>query len=97
MVEIERERDHLAFLDQAGGGDDVFGAGVIEGADLVVRAPFAPIFVLFRGLAHVLAGDFLGRHRMSSVTRRVALRRNTAFDAERRKPRVELPRWMAHS
>src|SRR6185312_6255023 len=65
MVVIERERDHLAFFDQAGGGDDVFGAGVIEGADLVVGAPFAPVFVLFRGLAHVLAGDFLGRHRMS--------------------------------
>ena len=62
MVEVERKRDHLALLDQLGGGDDVLRRGVIERADFVGRAPFAPVLVFLRGSAKVLTGDFLGCH-----------------------------------
>src|SRR5450756_3112818 len=60
MVEVERKRDHLALLDQLGGGDDVLRRGVIERADFVGGAPFAPVLVFLRGGAKVLTGDFLG-------------------------------------
>ena len=59
MVEIERERDHLALAHQARRRDDVLGLGVVERADLVVRAPLAPVLVFLRGVAQVLARDFL--------------------------------------
>ena len=58
VVEIERQRDHLAFFHQLRRGDDVFGRGVIERADLVVGTPFAPVLVFLRGLAEVVARDF---------------------------------------
>ncbi len=58
LVEVERQRDHLAFTHQLGSGDDVLGLRVIERSDLVVRAPLTPVLVFFRGLAKVLAGEF---------------------------------------
>ena len=54
VVEVERERDHLAFLHQLRGGDDVLRAREVERADLVVRAPFAPVLVFLRSVAEVL-------------------------------------------
>ena len=58
LIEIERERDHLALLDEPGGGDDVLGTGVVQRADFVVRAPLAPVLVFLRRVAKVLAGEF---------------------------------------
>jgi hypothetical protein len=67
IVEIERERDHLAFFDKLGGGDDVLRARVIERADLVIRPPFAPVFVFLRGRAQIVPRNLLirvlARHR----------------------------------
>jgi hypothetical protein len=65
VVEVERERDHLALTHQLRGGDDVFGRRVVERADLVLRAPFAPVLVLLGGLAKVLPGDLSARHETS--------------------------------
>jgi hypothetical protein len=60
LVEVERERDHLAFAHQARGGDDVLGLGEVERADLVIRAPAAPVLELLGGVAQVLAGKLAG-------------------------------------
>ena len=57
LVEVERERDHLALLDELRRGDDVLGARVVERADLVLRAPLAPVLELLRRVAKVLAGE----------------------------------------
>jgi His/Glu/Gln/Arg/opine family amino acid ABC transporter permease subunit len=46
LVEVERERDHLAFAHQARGGDDVLGLGEVERADLVL-GPQRPQFLNF--------------------------------------------------
>ena len=62
VVEVERERDHLALLHQARRRDDVLGLRVVERADLVVRAPLAPVLVFLRGVAEVLAGELARRH-----------------------------------
>src|SRR5581483_10444410 len=62
VVEVERQRNHLALLHQARRGDDIFGRRVVERADLVMGAPFAPVLVLLGGGAHVLARDLSGSH-----------------------------------
>jgi hypothetical protein len=62
VIEIERERDHLAFAHQPGGRNDVFGARIVEGTDLVVRAPFAPVLVLFRRVTEILPRQLPRRH-----------------------------------
>jgi hypothetical protein len=62
VIEIERERNHLALLHEPRRRDDVFRGRVIERSDFVFGAPFAPVLVLIRGIAHVLAGDLSGRH-----------------------------------
>jgi hypothetical protein len=54
VVEVERERDHLAFLDEACRRDDVLRRGVVQRADLVIRTPLAPVLVLLGGIAKVL-------------------------------------------
>ena len=59
VVEIERERDHLSLAHQPRRGDDVLRRRVVERADLVVRAPFAPVLVFLGSLAQVLPGDLL--------------------------------------
>jgi hypothetical protein len=43
LVVVEGERKYLAPADEAGGPDDVLGRRVVEGADLVVGPPLAPI------------------------------------------------------
>jgi hypothetical protein len=62
MIEIERERDDLAFAHESGRRDDVLGMRIVERTDLVGRAPLAPILVFLGRVAEVLAGDFPGRH-----------------------------------
>ncbi len=62
MIEIERERDDLALLHEPRRRDDVFGGRVIERSDFVIGAPFAPVLVRLRSIAHVLAGDLSGGH-----------------------------------
>ena len=62
LVEVERERDHLALLHELRRRDDVLGARVVERADLVVRAPLAPVLVLLRRVAKVLAGELALSH-----------------------------------
>src|ERR1700722_14969090 len=58
-IAIERnpEREHLAGADQRRRLDDVFGLDVVEGADLVVGAPAAPVPELLRGLRDRLLAD----------------------------------------
>ena len=72
MIEIERERDHLAFAHQLGGRDDVLRGGVIERPDLVVRAPFAPVLVFFGGIAQILPGQLLFRAGMGLPSHRAS-------------------------
>jgi len=62
VIEVERQRNDLALFHQPGGRDDIFGAGVIERADLVGRAPFAPVLVFLGGGGHVFTGELAGRH-----------------------------------
>jgi hypothetical protein len=62
MIEIERERNDLAFFDEAGRGNDVLRRRIVECADLIVGTPFAPIFVLLGSVADVLTGDLSSRH-----------------------------------
>jgi hypothetical protein len=62
VVEVERQRDHLALADQLRGRDDVLGRGVIKRPDFVVGAPFAPVLVLFRRLAQVIPRQLPIRH-----------------------------------
>jgi hypothetical protein len=57
LVEVERERYDLSLAHQLRRGDDIFRAGVVERADLVVRPPLAPVLEFLRGVAQVLAGD----------------------------------------
>src|SRR4029079_14151883 len=66
MIEIERERDHLALLQEPRRRDDVFGRRIIERSNFVIGPPFAPVLVLLRSIAHVLAGDLSGDHLISS-------------------------------
>ena len=66
VVEVERERDHLALLHQLRRGDDVLRPRVVERADLVVGAPLAPVLVLLGGVAEVLSRDFTGGHGVPS-------------------------------
>src|SRR5207249_10975380 len=65
VVEVERERDDLAFAHQARRGDDVLGPRVVERADLVLRAPSSPVLVLLGGFAQVLAGKLAAHVRTS--------------------------------
>src|SRR6478736_10199634 len=62
VIEIESERDHLAFAHEACSSDDVLRTGVIEGADFVFGPPFAPILVLRRRVAKVLTRDLPAAH-----------------------------------
>src|SRR5262249_13759246 len=66
VVEIKRERNHLALLHETRRGDNILRRRIVERADLVVRTPLAPVFVLFGGVTHILTIDLSGRHRMSS-------------------------------
>jgi hypothetical protein len=94
MVEIERERDHLAFAYQLRRRDDVLRRRVVEGADLVVGSPLAPVLVLLRRFAPVLTGDlpsahwgFLGSNvssRLFSVYRPARKARRIDFSHKRR-------------
>ena len=59
VVEVERERNHLALLHQPRGGDDVLRRREIERANFIVGTPFAPVLVLLGRVAQVLARDFL--------------------------------------
>src|SRR6266540_1379629 len=63
VVEVERERDHLALLHQPRRGDDVLGLRVVEGPDLVLGAPLAPVLVFLCGVAKVLSGELAAWHR----------------------------------
>jgi hypothetical protein len=58
LVEVEGERDHLALAHQLRRRDDILRLRIVERADLIVRAPFAPVLVLVGGLAKVLAREF---------------------------------------
>jgi hypothetical protein len=62
VVEIERQRDDLAFAHEPCRGEDILGTGVVEGADLVVWSPLAPVLVFLGRVAKVLACDFSCRH-----------------------------------
>src|SRR5262249_15162706 len=62
VIEVERERDDLAFAHEPRRGDDVFRTRIVERADLVVRPPLAPVLVFLGRVAQVLACDFFGRH-----------------------------------
>jgi hypothetical protein len=62
LVEIERQRDHLALAHQSGRRDDVFGLRVIQGADFIRRAPFTPVLELLGGIAKVLSANLPARH-----------------------------------
>jgi hypothetical protein len=62
VVEVERQRDHLALFDKPRRGDDVFSRRVIERADLVVGAPFAPVLVLLRRRAEIVSRHFAPCH-----------------------------------
>src|SRR5262249_16052232 len=86
LVEVERKRDHLAFLHQPGSRDDVLRARIVERADLVVRSPFAPVLVRLGGLAHVVSGQLGDRHGGSS----------RLLSVNRRAPRAVAPQRMGH-
>ena len=61
VIEVEGERDYLALLDQLHGVENVLRRREVERPDLVVRTPFPPVLVFFRGGADVVAIDcFLG-------------------------------------
>ena len=62
VVEVERERDHLALAHQARGGDDVLGRGVVQRADLVLRPPASPVLVLLGGVAQIVSGKLALGH-----------------------------------
>ena len=53
-VERDAQREHLAGADQARGLDDVLRGDVIEGADLIILAPAAPVGKLLRRLGNRL-------------------------------------------
>ena len=66
-AEVQRQREDLAPLDQAGGARHVIGRHVVERADLVVRAPLAPVLHALGhrfdgGERHVLRQLMLGDH-----------------------------------
>ena len=66
VIEVQSERERLAFFNQTSCGDDFFGAYVVERAGLIVRTPLSPVFALLRRLtedAHVeLAFGILMNH-----------------------------------
>ncbi len=84
MVEIERERDHLAFTHQLRRRDDVLRAGIVERADLVIRPPLAPVLVFLRRIAEVLAVDLLGAHDVSLFRESAADCRTSAAETRER-------------
>src|SRR6266571_2246246 len=65
VVEVERERDHLALLHQPRRSDDVLGLRVVEGPDFVLGAPLAPVLVFLRSIAQILSGELAAWHRAS--------------------------------
>jgi hypothetical protein len=65
IIEIERERDHLALFHELRCGDDVFGLRVIERADLIIGTPFAPVLIFFRGLVEIVSRHFAPGHWLS--------------------------------
>jgi hypothetical protein len=86
VVEVERQRDDLAFAHEPCRRDDVLGAGVVERADLVVWSPLSPILVFLYGVAKVLTCDFLGGHwSVLYVGAREVLARSAGFDCAARK------------
>jgi hypothetical protein len=69
LVEVERERDHLALAHEPRGRDDVPGRCVIERPDLVVGSPPAPVLVFFGRFGQVLAGELARGHHFFSWVR----------------------------
>jgi len=69
-IERNAEREHLAGADKRGGLDDVLRLDVVEGSDLVVRAPATPVLELLRGLRDRLLvdGDIHGRSLRCAVS-----------------------------
>jgi hypothetical protein len=64
LIEIERERDHLALAHQRGRRHDIFRPRVVERADLVVRTPLPPVLIGLGGLAQILSRE-LSAHEVS--------------------------------
>src|SRR6478736_3162119 len=58
LMEVERERNHLALAHEPCGSDDIVRRRIIERTDLVVCAPLAPVFVFRCRVAQVLAREF---------------------------------------
>src|ERR1700704_6326707 len=65
LVEVERKRNDFALFHQLGRRNDVLRLRVVQGADLVVGAPLAPVLVFFRGGTQVVSSELAGRHEPS--------------------------------
>src|SRR6266581_2994644 len=65
VVEVESQRDHFALFHQPRRSDDVLGLRVVEGPDLVLGAPLAPVLVFLRSVAQILSGELAAWHRAS--------------------------------
>src|SRR5262249_16118011 len=70
VVEVERQRDDLAFAHEPWRRDEVLGTGIVERADLVVRTPLSPVLVFLGRVAKILTCDFLGWHGISFMWER---------------------------
>src|SRR6185312_1063517 len=81
LVERDAEREHLAGADQARRLDDVLRRDVVQGADLVLLAPAAPVAELLAGFRDRVLVDLDVHRAFPCFPRRrsnLAFARNTA-------------------
>src|SRR5205814_6681241 len=62
LVEVEGERDHLALAHQLCRSDDILRLREIQGSDLVIGTPLAPILVFLGGIVQILSGQLSAEH-----------------------------------